>query len=89
MSGDAGASPASPPAARTGGPVRSPRVVYVGDVAQVADTHWERRTAYRYLKHGPGKAGEVVPSIEVSVIQNPRCQFRAGRAGRLGLRWCR
>jgi HAE1 family hydrophobic/amphiphilic exporter-1 len=37
----------------------------------VLDTHWERRSAYHYLKHEPGTAGEAIPSIEVSVIQNP------------------
>jgi hydrophobic/amphiphilic exporter-1 (mainly G- bacteria), HAE1 family len=49
----------------------APKVVYVRDVAHVVDTHWERRSAYRYLNHEPGTAGEVTPSIEVSVIQNP------------------
>ncbi|MCE7869196.1 efflux RND transporter permease subunit [bacterium CPR1] len=47
------------------------RVVYVQDVAEVLDTHWERRSAYHYLKHLPGTPGEVIPSIQVSVIQNP------------------
>lgn len=50
---------------------QSPRVVYVRDVAEVLDTHWERRSAYHYLKHDPGTAGEVVPAVSVSVIQNP------------------
>lgn len=58
------------PIARAG-PEASPRVVYVRDVARVVDTHWERRSAYRYLKHEPGTPGEVIPSIQVSVIQNP------------------
>ncbi|MBI3925052.1 MAG: efflux RND transporter permease subunit [Armatimonadetes bacterium] len=49
----------------------TPRVIYVRDVAEVVDTHWERRSAYHYLKHEPGTQGEVVASIEVSVIQNP------------------
>ncbi len=49
----------------------APRVVYVRDVATVADTHFERRSAYHFLKNEPGKEGEVIPSIEVSVIQNP------------------
>lgn len=47
------------------------RVVYVQDVAEVLDTHWERRSAYHYLKHLPGTPGEAIPSIQVSVIQNP------------------
>lgn len=50
---------------------RSPRVIYVRDVARVADTHFERRSGYHYLKHDPGAQAEVVPSIEVSVIQDP------------------
>ncbi len=49
----------------------APRVVRVGDVARVFDGHWERRSAYRYLKHDPGSEGEVIPSIQVSVIQDP------------------
>ncbi|MCW3052925.1 MAG: multidrug efflux transporter [Chthonomonadales bacterium] len=49
----------------------SPRVIYVRDVARVVDTHFERRSGYHYLKHDPGAKAEVVPSIEVSVIQDP------------------
>jgi hydrophobic/amphiphilic exporter-1 (mainly G- bacteria), HAE1 family len=49
----------------------APRVVYIRDVAQVVDTHWERRSAYHFLKHEPGTAGEVIPSISASVIQDP------------------
>ncbi|HZO91685.1 MAG TPA: efflux RND transporter permease subunit [Chthonomonadaceae bacterium] len=48
-----------------------PRVVYVRDVARVVDGYWERRSAYHFLDHAPGTAGQVVPSIEVSVIQDP------------------
>ncbi len=48
-----------------------PRTVYVRDVARVVDTYWERRSAYEYLDHAPGKSGRVMPAIEVSVIQNP------------------
>lgn len=50
---------------------RSPRVIYVRDVARVVDAQWERRSAYRYLKHERGKQAEAVPSISVSVLQNP------------------
>jgi hydrophobic/amphiphilic exporter-1 (mainly G- bacteria), HAE1 family len=50
---------------------RSPRVIYVRDVAHVVDGQWERRSAYHYLKHGAGTKPDVVPSIEVSVIQDP------------------
>src|SRR5205085_7287061 len=53
------------------GAPRQPRVVYVRDVARVLDTHWERRSAFHYVKHDPGTAGEIVPSVEVSVIQDP------------------
>lgn len=49
----------------------SPRVIYVKDVAKVVDTHWERRSGYDYIDHSPGKAPRIVPSVEVSVIQNP------------------
>ena len=49
----------------------SPKVIYVRDVARVVDTHWERRSSYRYLYHEPGTSGAVSPSIEVSVVQNP------------------
>jgi HAE1 family hydrophobic/amphiphilic exporter-1 len=66
-----GFSPPSPSRGGAGGEVRSPRVIYVRDVARVVDTHWERRSAYHYLEHEPRTQGEVIPSIEVSVIQNP------------------
>jgi len=49
----------------------APRVVHIRDVAQVLDSHWERRSAYHYLKHEPGTPGQVHKSLEVSVIQNP------------------
>jgi HAE1 family hydrophobic/amphiphilic exporter-1 len=50
---------------------RSPRVIYVRDVARVADTQFERRSGYHYLKYDPGTKPEVLPAIEVSVLQNP------------------
>ena len=49
----------------------SPRVVHVKDLAQVLDTFWERRSAYHLVKHDPGTAGEIVPALEVAVVQNP------------------
>ena len=74
-SASAAAPPVAPPAATADSGAdtgqRSPRVVRVGDVARVADTHWERRSAYRYLEHAPGTAGSVTPAISVSVIQDP------------------
>src|SRR6202011_4457304 len=48
-----------------------PRVVYVRDVARVVDTYWERRSAYHFLDHENGTAGQGIPSIEVSGIQDP------------------
>ena len=49
----------------------SNRVTFVRDVAHVEDAAWERRSGYHYLQHQPGSDAVVVPSIEVSVIQNP------------------
>lgn len=70
-SGGGGAALSTPGAASLDGGSRSPRVVYVRDVARVVDTQWERRSGYHYLQHTPGTKGEVIPSIEVSVIQDP------------------
>jgi HAE1 family hydrophobic/amphiphilic exporter-1 len=61
---------AAPPIASLG-PAQSPRIIYVKDLARVLDTHWERRSAYHFLNHEPGTQGEVIPSIEVAVLQNP------------------
>jgi HAE1 family hydrophobic/amphiphilic exporter-1 len=71
-----GAPAAMAPAAFTPGAtgtdfLNHPRVVYVRDVARVVDTYWERRSAYHFLDHEPGTPGQVIPSIEVSVIQDP------------------
>ncbi len=71
MGGGASASAAPALTASTSGASTSPRVVYVRDVARVIDTHWERRSAYHFLSHDMGKAGEVTPSISLSVIQDP------------------
>lgn len=74
MGGMGGGSSSAPQTVRgppTAGAQRSPRVVYVRDVARVEDTHWERRSGYRYLKQGVGKPAETTEAIEVSVIQNP------------------
>jgi HAE1 family hydrophobic/amphiphilic exporter-1 len=66
------AAPLSSTAGPTGSDFRNhPRVVYARDVARVLDTYWERRSAYHFLDHEPGTAGQVIPSIEVSVIQDP------------------
>ncbi len=64
-------SPSAPASPLGTGAAAAPRVVYIRDVAKVVDTHWERRSAYHYLKHEKGTGGEVIPSIEVSVIQDP------------------
>jgi HAE1 family hydrophobic/amphiphilic exporter-1 len=71
MGGGMGGGDTAPAAGSVPPSTGAPRVVYVRDVARVVDAHWERRSAYHYVKHDPGTAGEVVPSIEVSVIQNP------------------
>jgi HAE1 family hydrophobic/amphiphilic exporter-1 len=56
------------------------RLVYVKDVARVLDTHWERRSGYHYVRHLPSEVGngrravpdgEIIPSIEVAILQNP------------------
>jgi HAE1 family hydrophobic/amphiphilic exporter-1 len=62
----AGGSP--PPA---GGPALSPPVVRIKDVARVEDTFWERRSGFHLLTHDPGTPGKIVPSLEISVVQNP------------------
>lgn len=78
MGGGGGAmAPASSPAADAPSPAagpttdQAPSIVRVGDVARVFDGHWERRSAYHYLRHDKGTKGEVIPSIQVSVIQDP------------------
>ncbi|MHB8995907.1 MAG: efflux RND transporter permease subunit [Armatimonadota bacterium] len=68
-SGSAVQSAAAPTAVP--GQATSPRVIYVKDVAQVLDTHWERRSAYHYVRHDPGTPGEVLQALEVAVVQNP------------------
>lgn len=71
MGGGGGAAgPVAPP--RPGAAAPAPRrTVYVRDVARVIDSHWERRSAYRFLEHAQGTAGSVTPSVEVSIIQDP------------------
>ncbi|MDO8589193.1 MAG: efflux RND transporter permease subunit [Armatimonadota bacterium] len=48
------------------GTLDQPRIVYVRDVAKVADTYWERRSAYRYMHNGKSKE-----AIEAAIIQDP------------------
>ncbi|HZT42458.1 MAG TPA: efflux RND transporter permease subunit [Chthonomonadaceae bacterium] len=67
----AGASPSSLLPVPLSGGQNVARVVYVKDVARVVDTYWERRSAFHFLDHAPGTAGQEIPSIEVSVIQDP------------------
>ena len=75
--GDTGAAPGIPPPndqpGSDGGVVSSyaPRVIFIRDVAKVIDGYWERRSGYHYLKHEKGTTGESIPSIEVSIIQDP------------------
>jgi hydrophobic/amphiphilic exporter-1 (mainly G- bacteria), HAE1 family len=67
-----GSAPAAPtrgsPQAEAGG---SPRVIYIRDVARVEDTHWEKRSGYRYYSNPKDAAATTSEAIEVSVIQNP------------------
>ena len=73
--------------ASPGGPALSPPVVRVGDIARVEDTFWERRAGYHLLKHDPGTPGQVVPSLEVSLVQNPEASsFTVIRAAQQALR---
>jgi HAE1 family hydrophobic/amphiphilic exporter-1 len=67
---DAGMGEASGPPRVTSNS-SAPKVVYIRDVAKVVDSHWERRSGYHFLNHQPGTSGEVIPSVEVSVVQNP------------------
>ncbi|HEY3397607.1 MAG TPA: efflux RND transporter permease subunit [Armatimonadota bacterium] len=71
--GGSGGSPAASPtpAAPATGPAASPRVVQVKDVARVVDSFWERRSGYHMVTHEVGKEGQIVPSLEVSIVQNP------------------
>ncbi len=74
MGGMGGSEPPAPPSSDTGPvstPDAAPRIIHVRDVARVLEGSWERRSGYHYLKHDPGTAGSVAPSIEVSVIQDP------------------
>ena len=43
-----------------------PRIIYVRDVARVAETHWERRSAYHFVDRG-----EIKEAIEAAIIQDP------------------
>jgi len=72
MGGMGSGSPSPSPVAPTS-PAKSgaPRVIYVRDVARVEDTHWEKRSGYRYLENQPGVGVNTDEAIEVSVIQNP------------------
>jgi HAE1 family hydrophobic/amphiphilic exporter-1 len=69
--GGGGAPSVAAAAPSTATSTTSPRVIYVRDVAKVVDTHWERRSAYHYLKNDGATKGAVIPSIEINVIQNP------------------
>jgi len=47
-------------------PLTTPRIVYLRDIAEVQDTHWERRSAYHYVHDG-----KIQQAIEVAVLQDP------------------
>lgn len=68
-----GASVATPNRANptATGSKRSPRVVYVRDVARVEDTHWEKRSGYHYYANAKNSEPSTTEAIQVSVIQNP------------------
>ena len=70
MGGDASSASTSTANSTNNSP-SAKRVVYVRDVAKVIDAYWERRSGYDYLKRDKGTPGEVIPSTEVSVIQDP------------------
>ena len=70
MGGGASVTPTSP-SVQTGRSGGTPKVVYIRDVARVEDTHWERRSGYRYLSNPADGDAEAKSAIEVSVIQNP------------------
>ena len=62
-----GAAPTPPPTSTNPAQTSTtPKVIYIRDVARVEDSHWEKRSGYRYLDRGKPKE-----AIEVSVIQNP------------------
>ena len=69
--GGGGQTAANAPADNANSVGRSPRVVYVRDVARVVDGQWERRSGYHYFQHEPGAQSATIPSIEISVLQNP------------------
>jgi len=71
MGGGGGEQPAGMPTKVVGSPNATPRIVYVRDVARVVDGHWERRSAFHFLKHEPGTKGEVIKAVEAAVIQDP------------------
>ena len=69
--GGGGSTAPSPPFTQRQPSTGTPKVVYIRDVARVEDTHWERRSGYRYLSNPPDGDTQIKPAIEVSVIQNP------------------
>ncbi|MEN6345719.1 MAG: efflux RND transporter permease subunit [Armatimonadia bacterium] len=54
----------SPPSGPGASP--APSTVFLRDVAQVLDTHWERRSAFHFIKDGKAQK-----AIEVAVLQDP------------------
>lgn len=47
------------------------RIIYLKDVATVRDSYWERRSGYFFVKRH-GKQAQIVPAIEVAVMQEPQ-----------------
>lgn len=66
-----GSAPPAEPQGRSAATRGPPKVVYIRDVARVEDTHWEKRSGYRYFQQSKDKPAETKEAIEVSVIQNP------------------
>lgn len=59
-------SPSTAQPSETPDALGQPKTVYIGDVAKVTDSYWERRSAYHFVDKG-----KIKPSIEVSVLQDP------------------
>ena len=85
-------SRAASPADILGYPIKTsqtngaPRVVYVRDVAGVADTHFERRSAYHFLKERARQRGRSHSLNRGFGHPKPWREFGSGRARRDGSR---
>jgi len=57
---------ATTPPAAPGQTPAPPRMVFLRDIADVQDSHWERRSGYHYVHDG-----QVDKAIEIAVLQDP------------------